>query len=216
MCAPLYLKISPLEVIDQDFLGKYILPPSKKVYKYLQLNKSIDSLYISKGIIQFKVPVSWIKNNDVKENEIVLFHYETNLWNTLPTEKLTSGDYNNKLYQAITSGFSIFAIGANETALAALSAAQNITPAIEEQPYWAYWPYIAAAALPIIAFLGFLEIRITKFRKREKMMTRLKIYIATNLKRGYTLQQIKDNLLKHNFNNVDVEEAIIGLGKYYQ
>ncbi|MBS3114063.1 PGF-pre-PGF domain-containing protein [Candidatus Woesearchaeota archaeon] len=90
-----------------------------KVYQYLQLRKSnIADSDASKITINFRVPKSWLTSNNVAEDNIVLYRYSDNKWNSLPTTK-TGADANNALYQSITPGFSTFAIGTTEAAPAA-------------------------------------------------------------------------------------------------
>ena len=99
---------------------------SSKVYQYLQITKSnIDDTDASKITLNFGVPKSWLTSNNVAENNIVLYRYSDNKWNSLPTTK-SEADANNIMYSAVTPGFSTFAIGSKE-------AVSNVTPSVEEK-----------------------------------------------------------------------------------
>lgn len=89
---------------------------ASKVYQYLQITKTnIADSDTSKVTISFKVPKSWLTTNGVKEDDVVLYRYSSGSWNGLPTTK-TGEDANNYLYQAVTPGFSTFAVGNKEAA----------------------------------------------------------------------------------------------------
>ena len=191
---------------DLGIIPLNIPPPSKNVYKYLQMSTSIAYSDISKATIQFKVPASWVQTNNIKEKEIVLFHYENKLWNPLSTAKI-GVEGNNLIYQAVTLGFSTFAIGAKDTAPAETPpSVQNNATGTKKKSNKIYW-IIAAITLPILISLGFLKSKIAENRKREQIIMKLRVYASTYLRRGYTLQQIRDVLIKNKFNNEDIEEA---------
>ncbi|MEK6817673.1 MAG: PGF-pre-PGF domain-containing protein [Nanoarchaeota archaeon] len=99
---------------------------SSKVYQYLQITKSnIDDTDASKITLNFRVPKSWLTSNNVAENNVALYRYSDNKWNSLPTTK-SEADANNIMYSAVTPGFSTFAIGSKE-------AVSNVTPSVEEK-----------------------------------------------------------------------------------
>lgn len=81
------------------------------VYKYLAISFTGASISASK--ITFQVPKSWISDNSLKPEQIMLLHQESSGWKELSTIKTseTSSDYT---YQANTSSFSNFAIGAKK------------------------------------------------------------------------------------------------------
>jgi len=92
-----------------------------KVYQYLQLRKSnIADLDASKITINFRVPKSWLTSNSVAESDIVLWRYSGGSWNRLDT-KLVSSDGSYARYEAITPGFSTFAIGNKEGGISAFA-----------------------------------------------------------------------------------------------
>ncbi|MBI2542374.1 PGF-pre-PGF domain-containing protein [Candidatus Woesearchaeota archaeon] len=89
----------------------YAASPAAKVYQYLELTKAnIFNEDASAIKINFKVPKSWMSSNNIEKSDILLYRHSEGKWNPLPTAQ-TGADANNVLYQAITPGFSIFAIG---------------------------------------------------------------------------------------------------------
>ncbi|MBI2650684.1 PGF-pre-PGF domain-containing protein [Candidatus Woesearchaeota archaeon] len=92
-----------------------------KVYQYLQLKKgNIADSDASKIAINFRVPKSWLTSNNVAESDIVLWRYTSGNWNKLET-KLVSSDGSFANYEAITPGFSTFAIGNKEAGTSAFA-----------------------------------------------------------------------------------------------
>ncbi len=78
-----------------------------KVYNYLQIEKTkITDNDINEVKIKFRVNKSWFK--DIKKEDIALYRH-TNEWIELPTE-INSSDDNYVYYEAISKGFSYFAI----------------------------------------------------------------------------------------------------------
>ena len=97
-----------------------------KVYQYLQITKTnIADSDASSITITFRVPVSWLKSNGVLESDILMFRYSSSTWNALPTTK-TGNDGAYVTYEAVTPGFSNFAIGSK-------ASAAPIAPTPEEQ-----------------------------------------------------------------------------------
>ena len=91
-----------------------------KVYQYLQLKKgNIADTDASKITINFRVPKSWLTSNGVAESNILLWRY-SNGWSQLDT-KLVSSDSSYARYEAITPGFSTFAIGTREAGISAFA-----------------------------------------------------------------------------------------------
>src|SRR3989338_1972169 len=89
--------------------------PTGIVYQYFQVDKTnIENSDVERATIKFKVPVSWINENDLQPSEVALKRY-TDKWNDLPTTEI-SRDSDAVHYEANTPGFSYFAIGAREEA----------------------------------------------------------------------------------------------------
>ncbi len=79
------------------------------------------------------------------------------------------------------------------------------------------WWYIAAPVLLIIVFLAYLEVKRTKdhaelMRHMKQQNTlALKNYVMTNLRKGYNKEQIRNALIKNNYNKEEIEESFRGL-----
>ncbi|MBE0523525.1 MAG: S8 family serine peptidase [Methanosarcinales archaeon] len=64
---------------------------------------------IANASISFKVPIEWIKSNNIDEGSIKLYRYNNNTWNPLPTTRVNQDEI-NFYYNSPTPGFSPFAI----------------------------------------------------------------------------------------------------------
>ena len=64
---------------------------------------------IADALISFKVPIEWIKSNNIEEGSIRLYRYHNNTWNPLPTTRVNQDEI-NIYYNSPTPGFSPFAI----------------------------------------------------------------------------------------------------------
>lgn len=79
------------------------------------------------------------------------------------------------------------------------------------------WLYVSLPLLLIFIFLVYLEVKRLKSHKRlmqervQQNTIALKNYILTNLKKGYSKQQIRNALIKNNYSNEEVEEAFRGI-----
>ncbi|MFW6272704.1 MAG: PGF-pre-PGF domain-containing protein, partial [bacterium] len=81
-------------------------------YNYLELKKTnLPSGSLDKAIIEFQVPLQWIKNISVQNTDIRLYRYLNNKWTELPTTYLGTESIFAK-YSAETPGFSYFTIAA--------------------------------------------------------------------------------------------------------
>jgi PGF-pre-PGF domain-containing protein len=85
-----------------------------KVYQYLQITKKniLDS-DADEIKIKFRVTKSWLSDNSLTEENIALYRYKDDKWNMLSTA-VTGSDATYVNYEAITPGFSYFAIGSKE------------------------------------------------------------------------------------------------------
>jgi len=109
------------------------------VYKYITIDKTkLTNEDIDSITIQFKVEKSWLTENNVGDDQIVLVRY-TDTWAELATEKLSS-DATYIYYKATSPGLSYFAIttkGAAETLAApgeVIPPKKEVTPPAEEKP----------------------------------------------------------------------------------
>ncbi len=81
-----------------------------KVYAYMSLTpKNIAPEIITTAKMSFSVTKSWMTQNGITEDQIVLSRYADGKWNELETAILSSDDTKVN-YQAITPGFSYFAV----------------------------------------------------------------------------------------------------------
>lgn len=95
--------------------------PSGSVYQYLEItHTNIADGDISKATISFKVPKSWLTANGVAEGDVTLYRYNGGQWNALSTVKVSS-DADNVWYEAVTPGFSYYAIGGKAGGTAAFA-----------------------------------------------------------------------------------------------
>lgn len=80
-----------------------------KVYQYIQIDKeNLEDANVKSASVKFKVPKSWIRDNNLSQETIALNRY-TAEWAKLPTTQ-TGEDDKFVLYNALIQGFSTFAI----------------------------------------------------------------------------------------------------------
>jgi len=88
-------------------------PPPPNVYKNVNIWVGLygwaDEQSIANATISFKVPIEWIKSNNIDEGSIRLYRYYNNTWNPLPTTRVNHDEI-NIYYNSPTPGFSPFAI----------------------------------------------------------------------------------------------------------
>ena len=79
------------------------------------------------------------------------------------------------------------------------------------------WLYVAGPIALILGMLAYIEVRRKKDHARLMVMQRnnksgmLKNYVSANLRKGYRKEQIKNALIKNNYNNQEIEEAFKGI-----
>jgi len=87
--------------IEQEVKGK--------VYQYLEITASnINESNIESAVIEFEVNKSWIEENNIEPATIKLYRYTTT-WEALTTN-LVNESADGYVYEAVTPGFSTFAI----------------------------------------------------------------------------------------------------------
>jgi PGF-pre-PGF domain-containing protein len=95
-----------------------------KVYNYISIEKeNISDSDISKAIIRFAVTRQWMTDNNVDYRNISLYRWESNNWNELPTN-YSSNDTIEILFEAVSPGFSTFAIGVSGSETAPVEESQ--------------------------------------------------------------------------------------------
>lgn len=101
-------------------------------HSYIQIDETnIEAADIDTVTIKFKVPLSWIKENDIDKAKVVLNRYADGRWNALTTtEETDDGKFVH--YSASSPGLSVFAISGEVVEPAPISAptttAAPVTP----------------------------------------------------------------------------------------
>jgi PGF-pre-PGF domain-containing protein len=91
-----------------------------KVYQYLRINKKNIVDDDAESIkVRFRIPKSWLTDNNLASGDISLYRYKDDKWNRLVT-KVTGTDDTYVNYEAETPGFSYFAVGSKAAASAEL------------------------------------------------------------------------------------------------
>jgi len=78
-------------------------------YKYLEITTNVPNAVIEKATVSFRVSKSWVENNDIDSSSILLKRYVDDDWSNLPTT-MTSEDDDYYYFDAVTTGFSTFAV----------------------------------------------------------------------------------------------------------
>jgi len=91
------------------------------VYKYIKINVNFVDTDLKEARIKFNVPQSWILTNALSNpTSVYMSRYSDGKWSKLET--LTAGvDGDNQKYEAISPGFSYFAVSANKNVAAVTS-----------------------------------------------------------------------------------------------
>jgi hypothetical protein len=92
----------------QSGAGGNMTAPPGTVFQYISF---VPARYntITKAVIHFTVPQSWLDENHIAPGSIVLYHRTANGWETLPTTVVSTKD--GTVYcSAQSAGFSLFAI----------------------------------------------------------------------------------------------------------
>ncbi|HHH79797.1 MAG TPA: PGF-pre-PGF domain-containing protein [Thermoplasmatales archaeon] len=86
-----------------------VAKPSEKVYAYISIETNVEQEDISSIIVSFKVEKTWIEENNIDKETIILLRYHNNEWQKLSTAiKNESVEY--VYYEAEVPGLSTFAI----------------------------------------------------------------------------------------------------------
>jgi hypothetical protein len=113
--------------------GNFTAPPGI-IFQYINL---VPARYdtITKTVINFTVPQSWLDENHIDPKSIVLYHQTANGWEALPTTVLYTKDGTVYL-SAQSTGFSLFAIAGTPTAAtpATIATTQRIMSAVVQTP----------------------------------------------------------------------------------
>jgi PGF-pre-PGF domain-containing protein len=88
-------------------------PTTTNVYAYLNIESTAPEGSIGSLTIKFKVEQTWLTENNIDRNNVVLMRYHNNAWEQLDTTMLNE-DITYVYYQATTTGMSTFAIAVSE------------------------------------------------------------------------------------------------------
>ncbi|MFH1066077.1 MAG: PGF-pre-PGF domain-containing protein, partial [Nanoarchaeota archaeon] len=83
------------------------------VYRYLEITTGIQTKDIVNAEIVFNAPSSWLLENGILKDEIVLLRFNEGKWIEMPTSYLMAKD-NLYYYSSSVGGFSVFAISVKE------------------------------------------------------------------------------------------------------
>ena len=115
--------------------GSNTTAPPGMVFQYINLVPARFTT-ITKAVIHFTVPQSWLDENHIDPKNIVLYHQTVNGWEALPTTVLSTKD-GTVYFSAESNNFSLFAIAGTPTVLTPPGVAGMpepvSTPAVQEQ-----------------------------------------------------------------------------------
>ncbi len=97
-----------LKVEELEKLPSYVKAIGKEPYKYIKI--TLSSSAVEEVKLRFRVNVSWLKDKDINPATVRLLRYTTGNWQELETEQIKAEDGKYLLYEAISPGFSYFAI----------------------------------------------------------------------------------------------------------
>ncbi|MCX7698991.1 MAG: PGF-pre-PGF domain-containing protein, partial [Candidatus Goldbacteria bacterium] len=144
-----------------------IISPSGELYAFITVDKTnFRDEDISSTTIKFRVPISWINENNINESSIVLYKYENNKWIQLQTS-LISRDGNYLYFSAISQGLSLYSIVGQVKTTSQSPVAEekpSTKPTTSEKPI----DYIWIIALSIIVILIIL-LTVVLFNKYKQV-----------------------------------------------
>lgn len=102
-----------LEIYSQESKPSDVDDLDRKVYRYVELTSDVSSENLETADIKFSVPREWMRSNNHSISDISLMRYNGD-WSELPTSS-TGANSTHVNYTAGTSGFSYFAIAAEDS-----------------------------------------------------------------------------------------------------
>jgi len=102
--------------------------PGGTVHRFLSITSSIQDSDIDSVDIEFQVEQSWLQNNDLAEDEVLLSRWHDGEWQDLDTEVVSSDG--TVSYRATSPGFSVYSVRGEKKA----EATPTPTPAPEATP----------------------------------------------------------------------------------
>lgn len=112
-----------ITVSNYDSKPKSVSDPGKEVYQYLNIGSTVGVKSVE---INFTVGASWLKENGINSEDIVMLHYKNNAWVELPTVHISG-----ESYSATTDSFSVFAISSK---VATEKPKELVSEAKQEEP----------------------------------------------------------------------------------
>lgn len=105
------LSNAKLKVEEVNYMPGSIESLEGPIYQFLFFTlTNMDDSDIQNAVIDFSIPNKWLNDNDVDSSEITLMRFNDGGWDELLTI-ITSSDSVNVYFEAVTPGFSYFAIG---------------------------------------------------------------------------------------------------------
>lgn len=102
-----------IKIEKLENLPTLIQMPAEKVYEIIRINSSnLEDSNVDLARIRFEIGQPWLIENSLNPESIYLQRYD-NGWEKLPTKILSSGSQ-SYYYEAVSPGFSIFAITAEK------------------------------------------------------------------------------------------------------
>lgn len=196
-------------------------PSEVPVYEYILIevqNAPDDKLKTVK--LRFEVNQVWLNSNEVDIEDVVLYRLVDDGWVGLPTSLMKEGALLHT-YEALSPGFSLFAISGKEKQK---SADEKETPVVEkkeeekETPIeslenlnlkkrpWYWWVLAILSAVIVIVLAYYASISI--LHKSDDLvdhtvvksnMKKLEDFVDSELGKGKTKQEIKNKLLASNW-----------------
>ena len=144
-------EVSGIVLKVNELIGKptEIPDPEGAVYSYLEIvAEKLSNSDITSALIKFKVDRSWVENENIEENSIVLLRYHEGAWQSLQTEKYGE-DAEYIYFSAKTPGFSVFAISGKRAA----KLGPAVAPTLPTQPF-VPMPSIYLVAITALILIG--------------------------------------------------------------
>ena len=118
----LALKSKPADVQDNQNL----------VYQYLDINQSgLPESVVEEANITFVVQSSWLAENNVTDQQVVLMHWDVIEWDELPT-RVVNITVNKTTFVATAEHFSVFAITARRSVTQEAPTADALTQSTDQ------------------------------------------------------------------------------------
>ncbi|MDD4878184.1 MAG: PGF-pre-PGF domain-containing protein [Candidatus Nanoarchaeia archaeon] len=99
--------------VKEAELLSFVSAPLGEVNEYIEINAPKLEGKLKEAKIKFSVEKKWLEEKGFKADEVVLQRLNGNFWRKLTTNKVKE-DASNAYYEAITPGFSLFAITAGK------------------------------------------------------------------------------------------------------